>query len=229
SVASTTTVKFRAYDDAGNAEPVNTRVIQITTVAPTVVLTSPSNGSTVKGTVTLSATVQGMTVDHVDFLVDGANAASTSSGPPYSVQWDSTSVADGSHMVVAHAVDTAGHATDSDPATITVSNAPPPPPDTTPPTSSISCNGGTCSNSFYGSAVSVTLAASDDSGGSGVAAIRYTTDGSDPTSSNGSVYGGSFSVASTTTVKFRAYDNAGNAEPVNTKLIQITTTPPTSE
>src|SRR5207244_1818420 len=77
-------------------------------------------------------------------------------------------------------------------------------------------------------AVSVTLSAIDNPGGSGVASIVYTTDGSNPSTTNGSVYSAAFSVASTTTVKYRAYDNAGNAEPVNSQLIQIDTTPPTS-
>src|SRR5207302_285581 len=88
------------------------------------------------------------------------------------------------------------------------------------------CNGSACSGSFYGSAVSVTLAATDNSGGSGVASIRYTTDGSDPTATTGTVYGGAFSVSATTTVKYRAFDVAGNAEAVNSQLIPITTPPP---
>src|SRR5207302_8332451 len=90
------------------------------------------------------------------------------------------------------------------------------------------CNGSACSGSFYGSAVSVTLAATDNSGGSGVASIRYTTDGSDPTATTGTVYGGAFSVSATTTVKYRAFDVAGNAEPVNSALIRVDMTPPTS-
>src|SRR5207244_1192112 len=65
-------------------------------------------------------------------------------------------------------------------------------------------------------------------GGSGVAAIRYTTDGSDPTMSNGTTFSAPFSVTATTTVKYRAYDNAGNAEPVNTALIHVDTTPPST-
>ena len=63
--------------------------------------------------------------------------------------------------------------------------------------------------------------------------IYYTTDGTDPTSSNGTLYLSAFVVSATTTVKYRAYDNAGNAEAVNSQLITIDTsptdtTPPTS-
>src|SRR5207244_8372803 len=83
-----------------------------------------------------------------------------------------------------------------------------------------------CSSGFYGSTVSVTLSASDNAGGSGVASIRYTTDGTNPSSSNGTLYGGVLSVASTTTVKYRAFDNAGNPEPVNSATIRVDDAPP---
>jgi hypothetical protein len=97
--------------------------------------------------------------------------------------------------------------------------------DTTPPTSSITCNSTTCSTGWYASAVSVALAATD-AGGSGVDVIRYTVDGSDPTTSN-TVYSGPFPVSATTTVKYRAWDKAGNAEATNSQLIRIDASSPT--
>jgi peptidoglycan/xylan/chitin deacetylase (PgdA/CDA1 family)/archaellum component FlaF (FlaF/FlaG flagellin family) len=221
-LTSTTTVKYRAYDNAGNAEAVNSRTINVQTASVT--LTSPTDGTTVSGATNLTASVQAISVDHVDFLVDGTVVGSTGT-TPYSVSWDSTTVADGSHTIVARVFDTNGVETDSNTVTVTVSNQVP---DNTPPTSTISCNGSACSSGFYNSAVSVALSAVDDANGSGVASIRYTTDGSDPTSSNGTVYGGAFSVAGTTTVKYRAYDNAGNAEPVNSQLVQVDTVAPGS-
>src|SRR5450759_2849924 len=127
----------------------------------------------------------GMTVDHVDFLVDGT-AVGTSATAPYSVTWDSASVPDGSHKIAARAFDTTVQSTDSATATVTVSNVVV---DTTPPTSTIACNGTACSSGFYNAAVSATLSATDNSGGSGVASIRYTTDGSDPSTFNGNTYG----------------------------------------
>jgi mannan endo-1,4-beta-mannosidase len=119
----------------------------------------------------------------------------------------------------------------SGPASISASTSscpvspPPPVPDTIPPSSTISCNGAACTSSSYSNAVSVALAASDNTGGSGVASIHYTTNGTDPSLTNGSTYSSSFSVAATTTVKYRSFDNAGNAEPVNAQQIQITVTP----
>jgi peptidoglycan/xylan/chitin deacetylase (PgdA/CDA1 family) len=102
---------------------------------------------------------------------------------------------------------------------------PPPPSDTTPPTSSISCNGVSCSTSWYRSAVSVALSATDEQGGSGVTATRYTTDGSDPTVSS-PAYAGPFTVATTTTVKFRSWDAAGNIEAMKSQLIRVDVTQP---
>jgi hypothetical protein len=100
--------------------------------------------------------------------------------------------------------------------------APPPAPDTTPPVSSITCNGSACTGWYRGS-VNVSLASTD--GGSGVDAIRYTTDGSDP-SVTSPLYSGSFSVSGTTTVKFRAWDKAGNAEATKSQLIRMDTSMP---
>jgi hypothetical protein len=107
-----------------------------------------------------------------------------------------------------------------------VFNNTPPPPDTTAPSSSIACDAAACASGYYGAAVSVTLSATD-TGGSGLKEIRYTTDGTTPTATTGTVYSGAFALGSTATVKYRAFDNAGNAEAVNSQQIQIDTTAPT--
>ncbi|HZQ04091.1 MAG TPA: Ig-like domain-containing protein, partial [Gaiellaceae bacterium] len=97
--------------------------------------------------------------------------------------------------------------------------------DATAPATTVTCSGAPCSG-WYPSTVTVALAASD--GASGVDRIRYTTDGTTPDySTNGTTYGGSFTVGATTTVEFRAFDNVGNAESVQTVTIQIDTAAPT--
>ena len=74
--------------------------------------------------------------------------------------------------------------------------------------------------------VTVTLAATD--AGSGVKEIRYTTDGTDPTASTGTVYSTPFPVNTegTTTIKWRAIDNAGNVEAVRSAAVRIDKTAP---
>ena len=102
--------------------------------------------------------------------------------------------------------------------------------DTSAPITTISCNGAPCSSSPYTGVVSVTLAATDT--GSGVASTHYTTDGTDPTLSS-PTYTAAFNVNSantSTTVKFRSWDYAGNVEATNTQVIQAPpdTSPPTT-
>jgi hypothetical protein len=77
--------------------------------------------------------------------------------------------------------------------------------------------------------VTVTLSATDNAGGSGVDEVRYTLDGSDPTASAGTLYAGPFAVSleGATTLKFRAFDNAGNAESIQTRTIKVDKIAPT--
>jgi hypothetical protein len=75
--------------------------------------------------------------------------------------------------------------------------------------------------------VSVTLTRTDNSGGSGVKATYYTTNGSTPTTSS-TLYTGSFNVSATSTVKFFTVDNAGNAEAVKSQIIQVDTVAPST-
>ncbi len=101
--------------------------------------------------------------------------------------------------------------------------------DTAAPATTIFCSGSPCTSATYTSTVSVSLAASDL--GSGVASTHYTTDGTTPTLSS-PAYTGAFPLTSTTTVQFRSWDAAGNAETVQSQTIPIQeppdSTPPTT-
>jgi N-acetyl-beta-hexosaminidase len=221
SVSSTTTVKYRAFDVAGNAEATKSQTIQVDTTAPTSSIAC--NGAACSGsayssdvTVTLSASDGESGLSVIRYTLDGSDptASSTAYSGSFSVSATTT--------VKYRAWDTAGNVEATKSQLITVTKVVP---DTTPPTSSIACNLSVCSTGWYSAAVSVSLSASD--GGSGVASIHYTTDGSDPTLSS-PAYTAPFSVSSTTTVKYRAWDKAGNVEPTNTQLIRIDNTAPTS-
>ena len=97
--------------------------------------------------------------------------------------------------------------------------------DSTPPSTSAGCGGATCDGWFGASGTDVVLAAADS--GLGVAAIYYTTDGSSP-DANSAVYNAPIPVTSTTTIEFRAVDNAGNLEQVESQQVEIDNTSPVS-
>ena len=93
---------------------------------PTVTLTAPTEGATVTGQVQLQANASDdHGVTQVDFRVDGTSIG-TDTTAPYSVAWDTTSVADGAHTVTAIATDTIGQ-TASDANGVTVDNLDGPP------------------------------------------------------------------------------------------------------
>ena len=78
--------------------------------------------------------------------------------------------------------------------------------DSTAPTSAIKCDGAACSG-WSRPTTQISLTATDNANGSGVYAIRYTTDGSTPTTAS-TLYSAPFTVPSTKTVKFQAWDIA---------------------
>jgi len=76
---------------------------------PTIALTAPASGATVSGTVMLTATaaastMNGLTVTRVDFMIDGGMVG-TAMTSPYTVSWNSTTVAKGSHSLTAKVTD----------------------------------------------------------------------------------------------------------------------------
>jgi phosphatidylserine/phosphatidylglycerophosphate/cardiolipin synthase-like enzyme len=100
---------------------------------PTVSLTAPSGGSTVSGTVTISAnSTDNVGVAGVQFKVD-ATVVGDDTAAPYSVSWNTAAFSNGSHTVTAIARDAAGNTAQAS-VTVTVSNTAPPPP---PPSSTI--------------------------------------------------------------------------------------------
>ncbi|NPC72398.1 PHB depolymerase family esterase [Corallococcus exiguus] len=93
------------------------------TTAPTVNVTAPVSGATVSGTVTVTASASdNVGVTRVDFYVDG-NLVGTASTAPHAFSWNTTTVANGSHVLGARAFDAAGNsALDAD-TSVTVSNS----------------------------------------------------------------------------------------------------------
>jgi hypothetical protein len=98
------------------------------TVPPTVVITSPDDGSFVAGTVLVTATAtDNVGVVGVQFRVDTTNLGGEDQVPPYEASWNTLTVANGTHVVRAIARDLAGNR-GADSVTVTVNNFIPPPP-----------------------------------------------------------------------------------------------------
>ena len=95
------------------------------TTAPTVSITAPAEGASVQNTITLSAdATDDREVVGVQFLLDGSNLGSEDTSAPYTLSWNSTSVANGTHTISARARDSVNQTTSSV-VTINVQNTDP--------------------------------------------------------------------------------------------------------
>ena len=110
-----------------------------------VTVTSPISGATVGGTIPVSANVTalgGLTVQGVQFKLDGANLGAEDTATPYSVSWDTRTATNASHTLTAVARDALGVQWTSDPVTVTVFNDKiPPTVDVTSPAAGASLKG----------------------------------------------------------------------------------------
>jgi hypothetical protein len=90
---------------------------------PTVSINAPTPSQSVSKTVTVSATASSpIGMSNVQLEVDGYVVGAPVTNAPYNIQWDSTSVADGSHVLNVIATDSSNHAITSPPITVDVSN-----------------------------------------------------------------------------------------------------------
>jgi hypothetical protein len=247
SISSTTTIRYFSRDNAGNFEPPKTLTIQVDSAAPanSLSLTNVSGGAYLAGTslyyrgvATGSFTLTNAVTDSggsgpassafpalagaATGWTHGGSTVSTPSGGPYvssSFSWAAGTTSSPTETVIA--ADVAGNTTSA--ATLTLRN------DTTAPTSSAAQSPAPNASGWNRTAVTVTLSSSDNVGGSGVQAIKYTTDGTNPTTSGtAQTYTGAFTESSTATIRYAAIDNVGNAEAVKTLAIQIDTVAPVS-
>jgi hypothetical protein len=94
------------------------------TTAPTASITSPANGATVSGSITVTVTAtDNVGVTSKAISIDGGAYTTT-------LTWNTASVADGSHTIQARASDAAGNIGYSSTITVTVKNTVTPPPTT---------------------------------------------------------------------------------------------------
>jgi uncharacterized protein (TIGR03118 family) len=94
-------------------------------VAPTVSITSPAAGATVSGTITISINAaDDIGVKGARFFA-GTAQIGLASAAPFSIEWDTTTVADGAVALTVQVTDAAGNVGTSAGVTVTVSNATP--------------------------------------------------------------------------------------------------------
>ncbi len=149
-------LSVRVTDGQGNVTIVNrTIVVNNDVTAPTVAVDSPVASSTVHGTVPITATAtDDRAVTRVEFTVDNS-LVETRTAAPWSTQWNSRAVANGTHVLRARAYDAVNHQTLSAGVTIIVDN------DVQAPTVAISSP---ASNAVVSGTVSIVASASDNVG-----------------------------------------------------------------
>ncbi len=198
------TVLYRATDQAGNVSTEGSK--QFTVVADQTDTTPPTVDAEVSGTqdgegnyvdvatVTLSATDAESGVASVEYKVD--DGAWTAYSTPVAVNTP------GMHMVSYRATDEAGNVSPEGMAHFTVVQQ-----DSTAPTVSGRVSGQQDENGAYIGSAMVTVTATDNDGGSGIASIEYKLDAGAWTPYTSAVQ---VSDPGAHTVLFRATDQAGN-------------------
>ena len=219
-----------ASDAAGNTNTASTSTDNTVTfnapdtTPPTVSITSPANGATVSGTINVTASASdNVGVTSVQFRLDGVNAGAPDTSAPYSIPWNTATVANGTHTLTAVARDAAGNTRTSAPVSVTVSNGPPP--DTTPPTVSITspANGATVSGT-----INVTASASDNVG---VAGVQFQLDGvnagaPDTSAPYAIAWNTTGASDGTHTITAIAQDTAGNTRTSSLVTVTVSNAPP---
>jgi len=201
------TLSARAYDAAGNegqSSNVNVTLINDTT-PPTVAITSPSNGTTAAGVVTVNASASdNLAVTKVEFYVNNALLVSDTTGP-FSFNWNTNSLADGDYKLSAKAYDAAGNVGQSSNVLVKVENSVV---DTAAPVVSISTP---TTGMKIGNQVSVAASATDNKGITKMqvyfdSALRFTTNSNNFSTKigfNGLAKGSHI-------IQVKAFDAAGN-------------------
>lgn len=119
------TLRAKAHDTTGNSGISSSISVTVDNMLPTVSLTAPKNGVAVRSNVTITASASdNIGIKEVNFNVDGVPVGKDAT-VPYSITWDSTTVADGSHTLSAKAVDMAGNVATALSVNVNVDNTSP--------------------------------------------------------------------------------------------------------
>ena len=232
----TYTVTAVATDAAGLDSAPATAVFTYDTSAPSGSITAPSDNANVSGTVTVSSNSSDSGSGVASALFEYRTSSSGPwtaigtdvAGAPWSVNWDTTGVANGLYDLRVTTTDNAGNSVTSSSTAVTVRV------DNTPPTGTLTAP----ADGAYVKGSSVTVSSnSADSGGSGVAnatfqrspagANTWTTIGTDASTPYSTTW-------NTTTLADESYDlqvittdNAGNSTTSPTRTVKVDNHAPT--
>ncbi len=112
-----------ARDAVGNASTALPVSVTVDNVPPSVSITAPASGATVSGTITVSASAtDNVAVVGVQFKLDGIYLGPELSTGPYAIRWNTASVPNGVHTLIAVARYAAGNTSTSSAVTVHVTN-----------------------------------------------------------------------------------------------------------
>ena len=142
------TVVFGIIDNAGNVTQYTTALTINKVIgdgqAPTVSITSPTNGATVNGTLTVTANAADTSgIDTVELIANGNPIAVSSGVPNPSFSVDTTKFSNGAFELKARATDKSGLSTTSNAVTVTINNVLGPILQITSPTNNATLSGAT--------------------------------------------------------------------------------------
>ena len=90
---------------------------------PTVTITFPQNNTTVFELVTITCiSTDNEGVEKVELWVNGVSTGVTDDSEPFSLEWNTTTIQDGSYTITIRSYDTSDNTTDSGPIVLTVDN-----------------------------------------------------------------------------------------------------------
>lgn len=115
----------RVYDAAGDSGQGDLTVTVFNIPPPTVTVTAPRDGETVKATYNLQATAVangGATIINTEFYIDNT-LVGTAPTAPLEVSWNTTQVKDGIHVLVVKGYDSEGQVTASTAVSFKVANS----------------------------------------------------------------------------------------------------------
>ena len=177
---------------------------------PSVSITNPSDGATVSGTLDITAEASDdVGVVQVDFYY-GTTLIGSDTTSPYSVSWDSRTVADGSYTLTAKVTDSVPHQT-SDSISVLVDNVNEPP----------IANAGIDRSAFIGNTINFDASGSSDPDGT---IVSYDWNFGDSYTGTGVTTSHIYTVAGTYTVTLTVTDNDGSSS-IDTATVIVNVAP----